>query len=83
MNIWMAVLFALQSAILSTALEWVRPIRNWKNESDLWHHPRKYFVSLLLMLVAAFVSTWMSILWIWAAILLFQCCSLLYMTRRL
>lgn len=72
MNIWMAVLFALQSAILSIALEWVRPIRNWKNESDLWHHPRKYFVTLLLMLVAAFVSTWMPILWIW---LLFCCFS--------
>ena len=33
------LLFALQSAILSVILEWKRPIRGWKTESDLWHHP--------------------------------------------
>lgn len=82
-NIWIAVLFAMQSAILSATLEWVRPIRNWKTESDLWHHPRKYLVPLLMMLVAAFVSTSTPILWIWSVILLFQCWALLYMTRRL
>ena len=35
-----AVIFALQSAIGSVLLEWLCPIRGWKTESDLWHHPR-------------------------------------------
>lgn len=39
-----AVFFALQSAVLSVLLEWFYPIRGWKIESDLWHHPRKYVV---------------------------------------
>ena len=30
-----ALMIALQSAILSVLLEWYRPIRNWKIESDL------------------------------------------------
>ncbi|XCP84484.1 hypothetical protein ABXS75_15690 [Roseburia hominis] len=47
-----AMLFALQSAILSVLLEWRHPIRNWKIESDLWHHPRKYVVPILMMLVS-------------------------------
>ena len=33
------LIFALQSAILSVILEWKHPIRGWKTESDLWHHP--------------------------------------------
>ena len=52
------LIFALQSAILSVILEWKHPIRGWKTESDLWHHPRKYLVPLIMLLVAAFVGTW-------------------------
>lgn len=48
-----AVFFALQSAILSVLLEWFFPIRNWKTESDLWHHPRKYIVPAIMLLIAA------------------------------
>lgn len=80
-DVVMSVLFALQSAILSVTMEWKRPIRGWKTESDLWHHPRKYIVPLVMMLMAAFVGTWTSIFWIWSFVLLMECCVLLYMTR--
>ena len=76
------LLFALQSAILSVILEWRHPIRNWKTESDLWHHPRKYLVPLIMLLVAAFVGTWAPALWILAAVLLSECVALLFVTMR-
>ena len=38
-----ALIIALQSAILSVLLEWFYPIRNWKIENDLWHHPAKVY----------------------------------------
>ncbi len=53
-----AVFFALQSAGLSMLLEWVYPIRDWKIESDLWHHPRKYMVPAVMLLLAGAVSAW-------------------------
>ena len=76
------LLFAMQSAILSVILEWKRPIRNWKTESDLWHHPRKYIVPLIMLILATLVGAWLSILWIWSAALLIECGILLYTTRR-
>ena len=75
------LIFALQSAILSVILEWKHPIRGWKTESDLWHHPRKYIVPLVMLLVAAFVGTWTLALWICAAVLLMECCVLLFCTK--
>lgn len=51
-----ALLIALQSAILSVLLEWFCPIRHWKTESDLWHHPRKYIVPLIMMLIAGLIG---------------------------
>lgn len=53
---WMAaaaVFFSLQGAIGSVLLEWFCPIRSWKIESDLWHHPRKYAVPAAMLLSAA------------------------------
>ncbi len=76
------LLFALQSAILSVILEWKHPIRGWKTESDLWHHPRKYLVPLAMLLIAAFVGTYPPVLGIWSAVLLMECGILLYTTRR-
>ena len=76
------LIFALQSAIFSVILEWKHPIRGWKTESDLWHHPRKYLVPLIMLLVAAFVGTWTPALWVCAAVLLMECCVLLFVTRR-
>lgn len=77
MDIWTAALFALQSAVLTVLLEWMRPVRGWKTESDLWHHPRKYLVPLVLLLIAAGVGTWASLIWIWSAVLPLECCFLL------
>ena len=34
------------------------PIRDWKIESDLWHHPRKYVVPMVMLLLAGAVSAW-------------------------
>lgn len=57
-----AVFFALQSAVLSVLLEWFYPIQNWKIESDLWHHPRKYIVPGVMMLIAGAALVWPVIL---------------------
>lgn len=80
---WMAaaaMLFALQSAVFSVLLEWFYPIRGWKLESDLWHHPRKYIVPVAMLLLAGAVGTLpmmlpvlMALLAAEAAILLFAC----------
>ena len=48
--------FALLSAIASVLLEWYCPIRGWKIESDLWHHPRKYVVPAFMLLLAGLVG---------------------------
>lgn len=52
-----AVIFALQSAVGSVMLEWFYPLRGWKIESDLWHHPRKYIVPAVMLLLAGIVGT--------------------------
>lgn len=51
-----AVLFSVFSAAGTVWLEWFYPIRNWKMESDLWHHPRKYAVPVVLLLAAGILS---------------------------
>ena len=51
-----AAAFALLSAVGSVLLEWYCPIRGWKIESDLWHHPRKYVVPAVMLLLAGLVS---------------------------
>ena len=81
-HVGMVLLFAIQSAILSVILEWKHPIRGWKTESDLWHHPRKYIVPLAMLLIAAFVGTYPPVLGILSAVLLMECGILLYTTRR-
>ena len=56
LHILMAAVFALLSATGSVLLEWYCPIRGWKIESDLWHHPRKYVVPAVMLLLAGLVS---------------------------
>ena len=51
-----AAAFALLSAVGSVLLEWYFPLRGWKIESDLWHHPRKYVVPAVMLLLAGLVS---------------------------
>lgn len=46
------VFFVAMSTFLSVCLEWFYPIRNWKLESDLYHHPRKYLVPMVMLLIA-------------------------------
>ncbi len=56
LHVLTAVLFALLSAAGSVLLEWYRPIRGWKIEGDLWHHPRKYVVPAAMLLLAGLVG---------------------------
>ena len=68
-DLWTAGLFAVQSAVLSVWLEWRRPLRDWKTESDLWHHPRKYLVPLGMLLPAVWVASWPPAPWLWTLFL--------------
>lgn len=52
-----AAVFALLSAAGSVLLEWFFPIRGWKIENDLWHHPRKYIVPAAMLLSAGVAVT--------------------------
>lgn len=82
MELLAAALFVLQGGLWSVLLEWACPLRNWKTESDLWHHPRKYLVPLLLLVMAALVGVNMRILWGWGAFLLVEWCSFFRMMGR-
>ncbi len=59
-----AVFFALQSAVSSVLLEWFYPIRGWKIESDLWHHPRKYVVPAVMLLLEGGACAWPVLLYV-------------------
>lgn len=58
-----AILFPAQSAILSVYLEMRHPIRDWQLETDLWHHPRKYIVPGIMLLLAAVISMYPILIW--------------------
>lgn len=73
-----AILFASQSAICSVLLEWFFPVRGWKIESDLWHHPRKYVVPVIMLLLAGLVSTLPGFLYLFMALVLLEIFVLLY-----
>ena len=77
-----AVFFALQSAVLSMLLEWFYPIRGWKIESDLWHHPRKYVVPVVMLLLAGAASAWLVLLYVLLALLVVEIAILLFICRR-
>lgn len=77
-----ALLFAMQSGVLSVLLEWVYPIRHWNTETDLFHHPRKYIVPAAMLLIAGVISISPLIMWIWLCIIMIECVSLLYISRR-
>lgn len=53
-----ALFIAFQSATISTWLEWRHPLRNWRIENDLWHHPRKYLVPLAMLFLATAIGGW-------------------------
>nr|WP_300836179.1 hypothetical protein [uncultured Acetatifactor sp.] len=77
-----AVFFALQSAVLSVLLEWFYPIRGWKIESDLWHHPRKYVVPVIMLLLAGAASSWSVLLYVLLVLLVVEIAILLFICRR-
>nr|WP_300869948.1 hypothetical protein [uncultured Acetatifactor sp.] len=76
-----AVFFALQSAVLSVLLEWFYPIRGWKIESDLWHHPRKYVVPVIMLLLAGAASAWPVLLYVLLALLAAEIVVLLFIPK--
>lgn len=53
-----ALFIALQSALVAVWLEWQHPLKNWRSESDLWHHPRKYLVPAAMLFLAAAIGSW-------------------------
>ena len=67
-----AVLFALQSSMFSVALEWVRPLRGWKVETDLWHHPRKYLVPAVMVLIAGVIGLLSTAVWVWLGVMIVE-----------
>ena len=77
-----AVFFALQSAVLSVLLEWFYPIRGWKIESDLWHHPRKYVVPVVMLLLAGGACVWPVMLYVLLALLAVEIAILFFICRR-
>ena len=81
MDVITALLIALQSAVFSVLLEWLHPIRNWKIESDLWHHPRKYIVPLMMMLFAGLIGVWPVSIWILLCVVLVEVLSLPLLLR--
>ncbi len=72
-----SVFFAMQSAVLSVLLEWFYPIRDWKIESDLWHHPRKYVVPVVMLLLAGAVSACPVLLYVLLVLLTLEAIVLL------
>lgn len=76
-----ALIFALQSALWAVLLEWYCPLRSWKTESDLWHHPRKYLVPLAMLLVAALINAVPAALALWCVFLVAECGLLLAALR--
>ncbi len=78
-----AFLIALQSAILSVLLEWLCPIRNWKIENDLWHHPRKYIVPLIMLFIAGLIGMWSVSIWVLLCIVIAEVLSLSLIVRRI
>ncbi|MDE7259811.1 MAG: hypothetical protein K2N77_11345 [Lachnospiraceae bacterium] len=78
-----ALLIALQSAVLSVLLEWFCPIRSRKLASDLWNHPRKYIVPLIMLLIAGLIGMWPVGIWILLCIVIAEVFSLSLIARRI
>lgn len=73
-----AMLFGVQSAILSVLLEWFMPIRNWKIENDLWHHPRKYIIPAIILVLSGAVGAFPVVVYGFLIVLVIESAYLLY-----
>ena len=51
-TVWIAGILLLQSLLLTVFIEWNYPLTEWKVETDLWHHPRKYIIPVVMMVYA-------------------------------
>lgn len=51
-----AILFSAQASAATAFMEHKKPITNWKVETDLLHHPRKYIVPGILILEGALLA---------------------------
>ena len=78
-----ALIIALQSAVLSVLLEWFCPVHNWKIENDLWHHPRKYVVPLIMFLIAGLIGMWSINICVLLCIVIAEVLSLSLVVRRI
>ena len=58
-DLCLALLFAALGALGSAGLEWYYPIRGWRTQSELWHHPRKYLVPGSLLLLSGLLTMWL------------------------
>ena len=52
----LGVILAVIGTIVATALEYCCPITKWENETDLWHHPRKYIVPVVVLLLGGLLG---------------------------
>ena len=52
----LGVILAVIGTIVATALEYYCPITKWENETDLWHHPRKYIVPVVVLLLGGLLG---------------------------
>lgn len=77
-----AILFSLQGAVLSVLLEWIYPLRKWKIESDLWHHPRKYVVPCMMLVLAVAISAYPRLTLALPPALLLECLVLMMKLRK-
>jgi hypothetical protein len=51
-----AGLLSLVSAALTVLIEMRFPLLDWKVESDLWHHPRKYVAPGAILLLTSLIT---------------------------
>lgn len=54
---FLALSLNLLNSVGVVLLEWYFPIKKWRVESDLWHHPRKYIMACLLIILLMLVMT--------------------------
>ena len=54
-----------------------------KIENDLWHHPRKYIVPLIMFLAAGLISMWSINIWVLLCIVIAEVLSLSLVVRRI
>lgn len=81
-TIFISLYFAMQSSLCAVIMECFFPIRNWKIESDLWHHPRKYVIPLIMVVIAMLVCIYQNLIYFLMFILIIEFIYFYYECRR-